>query len=861
MKKRSLIPALAVALIAVSAIAAVVVQFDINDFGTSSPNALGWTSVSGASDDAETLTGTDGTRTLTVTTAGDGVDRDRGTTNFTTDPNLWRDLWFVRASNATASATITGLAANTTYAVKLWAYDKNSVGTRSATWTDPVSGNSATVSFDGNSAAPTSLDDYVTTINVTTDSSGKLTLNASQASGGSLAEPNIFLNAISVSTVEDSSALPVLEAEDAGPLGSSFATSTLAGATCISTTSNNNGSNPGSSTRVAAYTANFPAAGTYQLYARIYVGSGAFNDDSFFYASGFGSKSATTDSDWVNVNGLAGNGFTAADDTVTVGGGSAGTQVWKWVKFSTAYTVSAGALSQTFQIGSREDGLSLDKFVFAPSDVSMTVTDLDNGKLPSVEFSPNHFDGADGIAVHRFGERLEGRNLDGANPTSALTLISDSLYGLTLNGGEVGGGAMFKVDPDGANFANLSSFPDSGGVSHPRGGFTASGNVLYGASQTGGTNGTGAIFAGAPDGSSSVIYSFNSVSGDSYKNTGGANPCETLALAGGVLYGTASGGGANGSGTVYSVGTGGSGFTVLHDFTVIAPNTGANADGAQPSGGVILVGGKLYGTTALGGQGGAGVVFSMDINGGNYTVLRYFDPPDPQTMANATGAFPYGGLVYSNGVLYGTASAGGLNGRGAVFSVKTDGSEMAVLHDFPATETADGGNAEGASPTTGLTLSGNVLYGVTPAGGGGGTGTVFSVNISGANFRVIHHFESLAANGTNTYGAYPVAPVLRVGHTLYGTAFGGGPGASGTVFGVLIPVSTSLAVANTLSGGFDGTLTISGAPGSSYTVYGSADLKTWQPLGTVSSDADGVSDFQEFNLTSSGRFYKVTFEP
>jgi len=53
----------------------------------------------------------------------------------------------------------------------------------------------------------------------------------------------------------------------------------------------------------------------------------------FFYANGFGIKSPTTSTDWILVNNLANVGFTLATDTVT-GGGSAGTQVWKWINLS-----------------------------------------------------------------------------------------------------------------------------------------------------------------------------------------------------------------------------------------------------------------------------------------------------------------------------------------------------------------------------------------------------------------------------------------------------------------------------------------------------------------------------------------------
>jgi hypothetical protein len=32
-------------------------------------------------------------------------------------------------------------------------------------------------------------------------------------------------------------------------------------------------------------------------------------------------------------------------------------------------------------------------------------------------------------------------------------------------------------------------------------------------------------------------------------------------------------------------------------------------------------------------------------------------------------------------------------------------------------------------------------------------------------------------------------------------------------------------------------------------------------MGNVVSDADGLFDFEEFNLISARRFYRVTFEP
>lgn len=178
-----------------------------------------------------------------------------------------------------------------------------------------------------------------------------------------------------------SGAATAFEAES-GALGSDFAVSNSSNPIYITITSNNSSNSPTSSARVATYTITFPAAGTYQLYAHVWVGSGGFNDDSLFYGNGFGTKSPTNNSDWILVNGLAGVGFTNKTDVVT-GGGTLGNQIWKWVNLSqltanVGFAVSAGQLTQIFQIGGREDGLYLDKFVFGVTNAILTVAQLDS---------------------------------------------------------------------------------------------------------------------------------------------------------------------------------------------------------------------------------------------------------------------------------------------------------------------------------------------------------------------------------------------------------------------------------------------------------------------------------------------------
>ncbi|MDO7885789.1 endo-1,4-beta-xylanase [Hymenobacter cheonanensis] len=162
------------------------------------------------------------------------------------------------------------------------------------------------------------------------------------------------------------------------------------------------GSAPGTAARVLTYTVTFPGPGTYDLYARLRVGSAGANDDSYFYAKSFGAKDfATTSADWVNANGLFNVGYVAGGALAVDGTGSGGTGVWKWVDMSkfivngsaaTTFTVAAGALTQTFQIGAREDGLDFDKFVFGQSGLFFTVANLDAGAQGSttapVQFVP-----------------------------------------------------------------------------------------------------------------------------------------------------------------------------------------------------------------------------------------------------------------------------------------------------------------------------------------------------------------------------------------------------------------------------------------------------------------------------------------
>lgn len=476
------------------------------------------------------------------------------------------------------------------------------------------------------------------------------------------------------------------------------------------------------------------------------------------------------------------------------------------------------------------------------------------GSLPAILLSAPAFAGV----IHGFSVPVNGVNQGGADPAAGLVLSGGVFCGTTLSGGAQGAGTMFYVIPGGTNFNAFRSFTNTPDAGNPEGELSVSGNGFFGTTIGGGSSGVGAVFVGQTNGTASVVRSFSTVSADNATNSGGASPTALIALSGNTIYGTTTAGGAAANGTVFSIATNGGTFSVLHNFSFLDSQAGTNVDGALPWGGVVLSGSTLYGTASVGGAGGSGVVFSLATNGTNFAVLYNFSPLDTLAATNADGAIPFGGLVLSNATLYGTTFAGGQNGRGTVFSIQTDGSGFTVLHDFAATDPVTGTNTEGASPCATLVLSGSVLYGAASAGGTGAAGAVFAVNTTNGEFTGLYNFAALAGAGTNTDGAFPVAPVVRLGNLLYGTAFSGGPGGAGTVFDVAIPPPAAVITNIIQNAGGSVTLFFLGGPNSTNVIQAATNLTppvAWQNVSTNVADANGAWQFTDSN-TGGTKFYR-----
>jgi uncharacterized repeat protein (TIGR03803 family) len=253
----------------------------------------------------------------------------------------------------------------------------------------------------------------------------------------------------------------------------------------------------------------------------------------------------------------------------------------------------------------------------------------------------------------------------GYSPAAGLIFdAAGNLYGTTQRGGFIDQGTAFELTPTGGGGwtgGMQYSFNDTDGQ-WPYAGLIldAAGNV-YGTTNLGGNCNEGTAFELTPEFNGwqeTVLYNFCGIHG------AGPGFGSLIFDAGGNLYGTTTGGGTYGGGTVFELTpTAGGGWTEqpLYNFSV---DTG---DGWYPLAGLIFdAAGNLYGTTQQGGTNDVGTVFELTPTAGGgwtETVLHSF--------GNGTdGQNPYAGLIFdAAGNLYGTTWGGGFEYQGTAFEL------------------------------------------------------------------------------------------------------------------------------------------------------------------------------------------------
>jgi len=354
----------------------------------------------------------------------------------------------------------------------------------------------------------------------------------------------------------------------------------------------------------------------------------------------------------------------------------------------------------------------------------------------------------------------------GAQPGGAVAQgLDGKLYGTTQYGGIDFDGTVFRMTPAGQlvhySFCAVSNCA-AGAV--PYGGLTLGrdGN-FYGTASAGGITTAGTVFRLTPSGTLSALYSFCSHHClDGYIPSRGV-----MQASNGIFYGTTTLQGVNNAGVLFSVTESGV-ETTLYSFC----SQILCADGTYPNGGLVqATDGNLYGTTSGGGKNGVGTVFKITATGELITLYSFCSVAFP-TCRDGNG--PGAGLVQStDGNFYGTTAMGGAFGWGTVFKITPEG-VLTSLYSFCAqTSCTDGA---GPLTNLIQATDGN-FYGTTAWGGNGQSdciyycGTVFEITPSG-KLTTLYNFCS-QANCAD--GNVPLAALIQATNgDLYGTTSMGG---------------------------------------------------------------------------------------
>jgi uncharacterized repeat protein (TIGR03803 family) len=195
-------------------------------------------------------------------------------------------------------------------------------------------------------------------------------------------------------------------------------------------------------------------------------------------------------------------------------------------------------------------------------------------------------------------------------------------------------------------------------------------------------------------------------------------------------------------------------------------------DGAEPTA-ALLAGadGSFYGTTALGGKHRMGTVYKLSPSrDGRYTESVLWS-----FGAGDDGRYPYASLIALNNTLYGTTGYGGANKKACssgcgVAFSITTAGKERVLHSFGSTN-------DGATPLASLVDVNGTLYGTTNAGGGTAHNRFCESDGNGTVFSMsttgveqVLYSFTGGPGGCNPLGS----GVVAVNGALYGTTSGGG---------------------------------------------------------------------------------------
>lgn len=257
--------------------------------------------------------------------------------------------------------------------------------------------------------------------------------------------------------------------------------------------------------------------------------------------------------------------------------------------------------------------------------------------------------------------------------------------------------------------------------------------------------------------------------------------------------------GANGTGSIFSMPTGG---TTFSDFYNLKPNIGGQPVGSPVtapngkiywvSGGIheydyltdevttklflgsdltlragyfstltLAANGKFYSTSEFGGSdNSSGLIYEYDYINNIYT--KKID------LSATTGRYPLGHMIEANGKMYGMTMQGGINDKGVIY-------EYDYVNNV-YTKKIDLSSVNGSKPTGSLVLANGKMYGLTDSGGVNNRGVLFEYDF--INNIYTKKFDMDIVNGAN-----PKSSLLPAANgKLYGTTRTGGANGVGVIF-------------------------------------------------------------------------------
>ncbi|MGB9205551.1 MAG: choice-of-anchor tandem repeat GloVer-containing protein [Terriglobales bacterium] len=358
--------------------------------------------------------------------------------------------------------------------------------------------------------------------------------------------------------------------------------------------------------------------------------------------------------------------------------------------------------------------------------------------------------------------RFAGFNGDACSPRGNIVQGRDgNMYGGGAAACGTGSGTIYKISPAGVESA-FFIFPQQwlncGGAGLTLG---SDGN-FYGACESGNpATGMGSIFRLTPAGVFTDLHDFTGANGDSLP------VYPPIQASDGNFYGV-SGNEVQVCGNIYKLTPAGV-YKNLHTFTFGSECHSSNLFQASD--------GNLYGTLAnctL--PGSVGCVYRIS-TAGAFKEIHGF--------AVTTGNVPCTGLIQGkDGKLYGATQQGAANGNGNIYKMTTAG-VATDLHDFTNATDASCVNNVGP-PVNLLQVADGSFYGVNPAYGPNGTGSIYK--LTSANVFSAFQFPNPPVDGD-----LPSSTLIQNTNGLvYGTTPSGGGGTcfGGACFGTFFSVAT-----------------------------------------------------------------------